>query len=169
GGTGRRSCLSWPPGLSSPRQSLLPHDRVAGLNRAGRGAADAGGAAADGDLLHGLEVDERLVVVGDRADFGGAGRREGALRLEGEEGVADARREFLFLGRQLLFGELARGARRFDALLVRLDLARDVAHLRGDLHLQVLQLNARLLILQLRALEIRLRDARAERVADLQA
>ena len=36
---------------------------------------DAAAAAAERNLLHGLEVDERLVVVGDRLDFGGARQR----------------------------------------------------------------------------------------------
>src|SRR4051812_30826041 len=116
--------------------SLLPNDqRAAGRDRAGSGRGDAAEAAADRHFLHRLEVDERLVVVGDRLDFDDARDREVALCLEHEEGRRHAGSELLLLGFELLLLQFARGARRLDALLVRLHVARDRAHLRGDLQL----------------------------------
>src|SRR3954451_12383759 len=150
--------------------SLLPNDqRAAGRDRAGSGRGDAAEAAADRHFLHRLEVDERLVVVGDRLDFDDARDREVALCLEHEEGRRHAGSELLLLGFELLLLQFARGARRLDALLVRLHVARDRAHLRGDLQLDVLHLHLGFLVLQLDAREICLRRAGADRVAELHA
>src|SRR5207249_4663625 len=93
---------------------------AADLQRARAGGRDAAAATAERHELYRLEVDERLVVVGDRLDLRGTGQRQVALRLEHEEGLAHARGHFFLLGFQLLLLELARGARRRDALLVGL-------------------------------------------------
>src|SRR5207247_10013295 len=151
------------------RRSLANDRAVAGLDRARASCGYAASAAAEADLLHGLEVDERFVVVGDRAHLRRPRRGEIALRLEDKERFADSRGELLFFGGEPLFGELARRARRLHALLVRFDLTRRAAHLRDDLHFDIPQLRLRLLVLELRALEVGLGRARPERISDLHA
>src|SRR6185369_3440113 len=77
--------------------------------------------------------------------------------------------ELLFLGLELLFLQLPRRFRGRDPLLVRLHIARDAADLRRDLQLEILQLRLRLLVLELYAREIRVRNACAQRITDRDA
>src|SRR6266852_2965672 len=81
-------------------------------------------------LLDGLEVHQRLVVVGDGADLVGSLRREITLCLENEEARLDAGGEFLLSRLEPPLRQLARDARGVDTLLVRLHPTPDFPHLR---------------------------------------
>src|SRR2546428_4278452 len=149
---------------------LSANDRVgAGLQRARSCRRQSAATAAERHELYRLEIDDRLVVVRDCLNLRGAGEREIALRLEHEEALRHAGGELLLLGLEFPFLELARRFGRQHALLVGLNLAREFADLGGDLHLEILQLRLRLLILQPRARQVRLRGVGAERVGNLHA
>src|SRR6059058_1709258 len=63
-------------GAGFPARPLLSNNRrSAGLNRAGAGEREVAGAV-DRHFLHRLEVDDRLVVIGDRLNFRDARGRE---------------------------------------------------------------------------------------------
>src|SRR5581483_3350944 len=76
--------------------------RIAGDDRARARRRNAGESAVERDALHGVEVDERLVVVGDRLDLGDPRDREVALRLEHEKALRHAGGELLLLGVEFL-------------------------------------------------------------------
>ena len=78
--------------------------------------------AAERHFLHGLEVDDRLVVVEDRAQLVVARLREVALGLEDEEARGRAGLELALLGLEPPLGQLPRRACRLHALLVGLHL-----------------------------------------------
>src|SRR5262245_20076403 len=164
-GTGAESVV---PSPLVPDVLLSPEDSVR-RHRARPCRGNAAATAAERHLLHGLEIDQRLVVVGNRLDFGGAGEREVALRLEDEEGRGHSRRQLLFLGFQLFLLQFARCPRRLDALLVGLHVARDTAHLCRHLHFEVLQLCLRLLELEPHPCQVGVRDVGAKGVVDRDA
>src|SRR5947207_8324986 len=96
-----------PPALPAlpapPAPRLLSPRNPSNLQCARSGGRDAAAAAAERYELDGFEVNERLVVVGNRLDFGRAGERQIALGLEHEERLSHARRHLLLLRFELLF------------------------------------------------------------------
>src|SRR5438132_2982382 len=91
------------------RRSRRCTRRGADGGRRGRGAGgcDRPRAAGDRRELNRLEIDERPVVVENRAQLVIARLREVALRLEDEEVRRRAGRQLLLLGVEALRGELA--------------------------------------------------------------
>src|SRR5207237_4774278 len=117
--------------------------------------------------LHGCEVHERAVVVDGGVQFGLAGARQVALRLEELERGGQADREALLLGLEPLLSQLARLARCLDSLQVRVDLASCFADRCRDLHLEVRQARLLLLLLKFPLRDRRVGLARAEWVRDV--
>src|SRR5689334_9175600 len=104
-------------------------------------------------LLHGIEVDDRLLQVEDGFQFVARRLRQVALGLEYLEVGGGAGGELALFGVEPGLGQLASGARRADALLVRHHLSGRLAHLRGDLQLLILQLRQVLVVLEPRLSE----------------
>src|SRR5256885_4159990 len=87
-----------------------------------------------------------------------------SLRLDDEEARRHADLVALPLRVEPLLGELARRARGLDPLRVHLDLRRRVAHLLNRARLGALQPLVRLRSFELRAREVRLLAALANRI-----
>ena len=94
-------------------------------------------------LLDRLEIDDRAVVVENRAEFVVLRLREIPLGLEDEEAGRLAGGELLLLRLEPPLLQLARRLRARHALLVRRQRTRGVADLRGDLQLLILELRLR--------------------------
>src|SRR5438132_1840107 len=105
----RRSRRAASPRGPNRRRSRRCTRRGADGGRRGRGAGgcDRPRAAGDRRELNRLEIDERPVVVENRAQLVIARLREVALRLEDEEVRRRAGRQLLLLGVEALRGELA--------------------------------------------------------------
>src|SRR5450759_5489713 len=114
--------------------------------------------------LYGLEIHQRAVVVDRRVQLALLREREVALRLDQLEGRRETDREALVLGVEPLLRELARLARRLDALQIGVHLPPGLADGGGDRHLQIRQRRVFLLALDLGLRERRLSLARAERI-----
>ena len=112
-------------------------------------------AAAAGASCTRSNVDERLAVVGQRPQLGVLRVAQIALRLDDEEVGGHADFELALLGLEPLFGQLARGHRRLDALQVALHRERGVGDLGGDLQLERAQPRLRLVALHARARVLR--------------
>ena len=111
-------------------------------------------AATDRHFLHGLEIDDRLVVVENRPEFVVACLREIALRLKDQEARGRAGLDHPLLRLELAFRELPRCAGALHALLVGLYVARLLADLRRHLQLLVLETRLRLAVLETRPREV---------------
>src|SRR5512135_2296983 len=79
-------------------------------------AAERDASTVERRALHGLEIDERAIVVEHGLQLGVARRRQIALRLDHLEVGRHAGLELLLLGHQLPFGQFPRHAGRVDAL-----------------------------------------------------
>src|SRR5436190_2971230 len=115
-------------------------------------------------LLQRVEIDQREVVREDRAELVRPHLRQVALRLDDEEARRHADVEPLSLGIEPLFRELARRARRLDALAVHLHLPRGVADLLDRFRFLTLLALRGLLLLEFGPRRVRLLDAVAERI-----
>src|SRR5687767_12162336 len=96
--------------------------------------------------LHALELDQRALVIENRAQLAVAGVGEIALELDDLIVGGHAHFELAGLGFELLLGKLAREAGRFEALQRALDAQRRVGDFDGDLQLARAHLRLRLLV-----------------------
>ena len=120
---------------------------------------------AERGALGAFEIDQRALVVENRAQLGVLRGRQIALCLHDEEVGRQAHLELALLGPELFLRQLARGRGRLDLLLDGVDLQRGIGHLGGDLQLDLADLHLRLPDLQARPLVGGPVRALAERIA----